>query len=149
MQQQDDPPRHHHRQRAGGVDDLGARRLAAVESIDVERAQVRFDELQKLPRQRNLRGFIRAKQQVDRRHLAGGDLLADVGVRGGANQKASRMALTTERENSLLMRSSAFDSCVKNEEGSTNPVGSFEIELVASYSSRIEMEGLLQRIVSF
>ena len=83
MQQQDDPPRHHHRERAGGVDNLGARRLAAVESIDIERTQVRFDELQKLPRQRNLRGFIGAEQQIDRRHLAGGDLLADVGVRGG------------------------------------------------------------------
>src|SRR5687767_15644545 len=66
-----------------------------------------------------------------------------------ANQKASRMALTMERENSLLMRSSALDSCVKNEDGSTNPLGSLLMELVASYSSRIEMAGLLHRTTSF
>src|SRR5688500_7792619 len=59
------------------------------------------------------------------------------------------MALTTARENSLLIRSSAFDSCVKNADGSTKPLGSADVELVASYSSRIEMDGLLHRIVSF
>ena len=39
--------------------------------------------------------------------------------------------VTTERENSLLIRSSAFDSWVKNADGSTKPVGSAEAELVA------------------
>ena len=101
VQQQNDAPRHHHRQRAGGVDHLGARRLAAVEPIDIERAQVRFDELEKLPRKRNLRGFVCAEQQVDRRHLAGGDLLADVGVgsgrqsegfQNGAHDRARKLA---------------------------------------------------------
>ena len=60
------------------------------------------------------------------------------------NQKASRMALTTERENSLLMRSRALDSWLKKDVGSTWPFGSFVNELVASYSSRIEI-GIAQR----
>src|SRR5688572_20052344 len=59
------------------------------------------------------------------------------------------MALTTLRENSLLTRSTAFVSWLKKVDGSTAPVGSPEMALLASYSSRTDSDGLVRNTVSF
>jgi hypothetical protein len=79
-----------------------------MEMFDVESAQPVFDEFLELPRQRRLLDVVFALQQVDAVRLAVGDLLPDGSRR--RRQKASRMALTIVRANSLLIRSSALRS---------------------------------------
>ena len=59
-QEEHHPPRHHHRQRARGIDDPGSGRLAAVEPVDIERAEVRLDELEELAGEADFRRLVRA-----------------------------------------------------------------------------------------
>src|SRR3954469_8108484 len=80
MQQQDNAARHHHRQRASDVNDSHAGRFTAVEAVDIERTELRLNELEKLAGQCNLAGFVLAEQQIDRCDVSRCNLLTSVGL---------------------------------------------------------------------
>jgi hypothetical protein len=79
-----------------------------MEMFDVEAPQPLFDQVLELPRERSLLDVVLSLDQVDGMGLAVGDLLPD--GRWRRRQKASRIALTIVRANSVLIRSRALRS---------------------------------------
>ena len=73
----DDPARRHHRQRLRGIDQRVDLDLAAVQAIDVERAEPLLDQAGELARHRRLLDIVSADQHVERRGLASSICFAD------------------------------------------------------------------------
>ena len=85
---------------------IARRHLAGVNAFDVERPQSFLHELGELAGERRFLHLVLAHEEIQRIGRGGGDLLADLGR--GADQNASRMALTMVRANSEVTRSSAL-----------------------------------------
>jgi hypothetical protein len=87
VQQHHHAPRYHHRQSASGVHHGQRAGFPAVQPIEIERTQLRLDELQELAGQRHLARLVRAEDQIELAHAPAGNLFTDVGLGDGGQSE--------------------------------------------------------------